>query len=99
MPTPPRPAGSARRGDACARRGGPAWSTRRRWAGPVAQWSERAAHNGLVGGSSPYGPTAAAALSTLRPQDSAGGAPLLGVAEPRTPDQRPARPRRPPQAG
>jgi hypothetical protein len=28
-----------------------------RCAGPVAQWSEPTAHNGLVGGSSPPGPT------------------------------------------
>jgi hypothetical protein len=28
-----------------------------RWRGPVAQWLEPAAHNGLVGGSNPPGPT------------------------------------------
>ena len=27
------------------------------WEGPVVQWSERAAHNGVVAGSNPAGPT------------------------------------------
>src|SRR3954454_2769589 len=39
----------------------PAASQRPLAAGPVAQWLEPAAHNGLVAGSSPAGPT------TLRP--------------------------------
>ena len=34
-----------------------------RLAGPVAQWSELAAHNRLVGGSSPPGPTIAKCVS------------------------------------
>src|SRR5262245_30884376 len=35
--------------------------------GPVAQWLEPAAHNGLVGGSSPPGPTSLRSLRELRP--------------------------------
>jgi hypothetical protein len=34
-----------------------AWRMKRVVIGPVAQWSELAAHNRLVGGSSPPGPT------------------------------------------
>jgi hypothetical protein len=34
-----------------------AWRMKRVVSGPVAQWSELAAHNRLVGGSSPPGPT------------------------------------------
>src|SRR5262245_10727226 len=34
--------------------------------GPVAQWLEPAAHNGLVGGSSPPGPTSLRSLRELR---------------------------------
>src|SRR5438046_4824517 len=33
------------------------WDSAPRIAGPVAQWLEPTAHNGLVGGSSPPGPT------------------------------------------
>src|SRR5437879_5887643 len=35
-------------------------------AGPVAQWLEPAAHNGLVAGSSPAGPTSLRSLRELR---------------------------------
>ena len=41
--------------------------------GPVAQWLERAAHNGLVAGSSPAGPT------TLRPDATTRGAAMRSI--------------------
>src|ERR1700720_4711352 len=37
-------------------------------AGPVAQWLEPAAHNGLVAGSSPAGPTSLRSRSELLPR-------------------------------
>src|SRR5438270_4322154 len=46
---------------------------RPRGAGPVAQWLELAAHNRLVGGSSPPGPTILSKIKALEP-----GCPLVG---------------------
>src|SRR5215216_1224069 len=44
---------------------GTAQSATTRLPGPVAQWLEPAAHNGLVGGSSPPGPTREPCIANL----------------------------------